>query len=203
MMLVQDYPVTTPYGQVPGYPLNDGFHRGIDYGCPTGTPVIVNGMTIGLSGNSGSANGQPIDPHCHVGKWVNGVVQNPGVGNGFTLPDATVFDTGYDDVNGNYVRISSDGVIWVYLHLSVINVSKGQIVQGESMTKQEAYTVTDGFYRWGTGVPPTPEQSESWASQMVSNPAKVQELYEYMKKEAETTAEYIPYSGPELLIKKG
>jgi murein DD-endopeptidase MepM/ murein hydrolase activator NlpD len=134
-MLPQQYPVTTPYGWVEGYPLNtdpahpgQGFHKGIDYGCPTGTPVIVNNHIIGISGATGEVTG----PHLHVGKWVGGTVEDPGVGNGFILDTPTVYDTGSDNVNGNYVRLlDKQSVLWVYLHLSVNNiVTKGQVLEG-------------------------------------------------------------------------
>lgn len=128
-MLVQDYPVSTPYGYVPGYPLNNGFHSGIDYSCPDGTPVIVNGVSIGISNNTGASTGA----HCHVGKYVNGVVQDPGVGNGFSFDSAIVYDTGEDDVNGIYVRITGDGALWNYLHLEKVLVTKGQVLKEVAM----------------------------------------------------------------------
>jgi murein DD-endopeptidase MepM/ murein hydrolase activator NlpD len=55
MIIPDEYTITTPFGWVYGYPLNQtdpinhpgqGFHNGIDYGCPTGTPVVVNGVAI-------------------------------------------------------------------------------------------------------------------------------------------------------------
>lgn len=129
-----NYPITTPFGWVAGYPLNQdaahpgqGFHNGIDYGFPMGTPVVVNGVTIGLSNNTGASTG----PHLHVGKYVGGTVQNPGVGNGFSFSSAVVFDTGYDATNGNYVRITGDGALWNYLHMEKVLVSKGQVLKGE------------------------------------------------------------------------
>lgn len=135
--MVTDYQVTTPYGWVEGYPLHtdpshpgQGFHQGIDYGCPTGTPVVVNGVQIGLSGSTGESTG----PHCHIGVFINGVVQDPGVGNGLNFNNAVVYDTGSDDLDGNYVRISADGALWNYLHLSQINVSKGQLLTEEEMS---------------------------------------------------------------------
>jgi hypothetical protein len=132
------YPITQPYGYDPSYPLNGGWHRGIDYGSPTGTPVVVNGVTIGLSGSTGAVTG----PHLHVGRFVNGAATDPGTGNGFTLDNAVVFDTGYDAVNGNYVRVKGSGALWVYLHLSKINVKRGDKLQGDTMTIPDE----DGWY---------------------------------------------------------
>lgn len=128
-MNVTDYPITTPYGFVPGYPLNNGFHQGIDYGCPVGTPVVVNGVTIGLSGNTGYSSG----PHCHVGKWIGGVVQNP-LNGGFTFNSAVVTEIGEDKTNGKYVRVQGDNASWVYLHLSNNSlVHIGQVLEGDTM----------------------------------------------------------------------
>lgn len=130
-----DYPVTTPYGPVEGYPLNPipdkpgyGFHNGIDYGYPMGTPVVVNGIPIGISNNTGATTG----PHLHVGKWVNGVVEDPGVGNGFSFKSAIVYDTGEDATDGIFVRITGDGALWDYLHLEKTLVIKGQVLKGST-----------------------------------------------------------------------
>lgn len=144
-----NYPVTTPFGWVAGYPLNQdaahpgqGFHNGIDYGYPMGTPVVVNGVTIGLSNNTGASTG----PHLHVGKYVGGSVQDPGVGNGFSFNSAVVFDTGSDATNGKYVRITGDGALWNYLHLGTILVTKGQVlkqVKELTMTPEAAAVLED------------------------------------------------------------
>lgn len=150
------YPVTQPYGYDPNYPLNNGYHRGIDYGYPLGTQVVVNGVVIGLSGATGAVTG----PHLHVGKFINGNAQNPGVGNGFKFNSAVVLDTGYDSVNGNYVRLTADGAIWVYLHLSVIKVTRGQELRGgdEMITKDILDSVYGAYY----GSSPTQADYNNW-----------------------------------------
>lgn len=134
-MDLNQYPVTTPFGYVAGYPLNNGFHNGIDYALPMNTPVIVNGVEIGRSNNTGASTG----PHLHIGKYQNGAAQNPQVGQGTQFDHAVVFDTGKDSVNGNFVRINADGALWNYLHLAdgSIKVSAGQVLQGgqENMSR--------------------------------------------------------------------
>src|SRR5258708_7977686 len=132
------YPITELYGCQPGYPLNQnlcppgqGFHRGIDYGCPSGTPIIVNGVEIGLSGATGAVTG----PHLHVGRWIGGESTDPGVGNGFHFNSAVVAEVNEDPTNGKYVRVQGDDASWVYLHMSDNNkVSVGQVLQGDEMS---------------------------------------------------------------------
>src|SRR4051812_20995397 len=157
-MTAKDYPVTTPYGQVDGYPLNNGFHQGVDYGCPSGTPVVINGVTIGLSGATGYVQGA----HLHVGRWVNGAVTNPGVGGGFNFNSAVVTQVASDATNGNYVRIQGDGASWVYLHLSKQLVSVNQVLKEEEpvITRDDVAFLfrkclgvepNEADYSWGVG----------------------------------------------------
>ncbi len=63
-MTAKDFPITQAYGYDPSYPLNGGYHKGVDYGCPSGTEIVVNGVAIGLSGNTGYSSGA----HLHVGR---------------------------------------------------------------------------------------------------------------------------------------
>lgn len=154
------YPVTTPFGQVPGYPLNGGFHNGIDYGYPMGTPVVVNGVTIGISNNTGASTG----PHLHVGKWVGGKAVDPGVGNGFSFNSAVVYDTGSDATNGNFVRVQGDGALWNYLHLEKTLVTKGQVLKGGTMAANPDGNDIATYYQAIRGDQPTKQELDFAAS---------------------------------------
>lgn len=158
MTLIQDYPITQPYGYDPTYPLNNGFHRGIDYGAPTGTPIIVNGVTIGISGATGAVTG----PHVHVGKWLGGDVYDPGVKNGFTFTNAKVIEVNQDPTDGKYVKLQADGFQWIYCHMSDNSkVAVGQVLQGEDMTLSNALEVNQIWASNGLRAPTEKEVQEA------------------------------------------
>lgn len=209
-MLVQDYPVTQGYGLDPDYPLNGGFHRGIDYGCPNGTPLIVNGVTIALTNNTGGSTG----PHCHVGKFVDGVVQDPGVGNGFNFNTAIVYDSGSDTLNGNYIRLTADGALWVYLHLQKVIAVKGQILRGVSdmstVGEVEFHDLFEAFFGPMSLNAPTEGDRKRWIGsetntvirQMQDDP-RTGAYNQYVKdlekaQRAEQPAKFKPYDGKTL-----
>lgn len=173
-MTARDYPITFPYGatddtyygpEAQGKSTYIGpFHRGDDRYMPIGTPVVVNGVTIGISGVTGAASG----PHLHIGKFVNGKDTNPN-GGGFTLKDARVFDTGHDDVNGNYVRIQDgDGALWVYLHLSNFYVTKGQILSPQEDDMATRNHITNEYIRI-LGRKPSEAEIQDWLDKDISN----------------------------------
>lgn len=131
--MIWDYPVVYPYGYSAAYGPN--FHTGEDRPAPLGTSVPVNGVVIGLVGSTGLSTGN----HLHIGKW-NGGQHYPPAGGGQTLgQDAIV--TQVDNVgntnNGKFVRINSGGFDYVYLHLSKVNVTVGQRLQGGDMGAAE------------------------------------------------------------------
>lgn len=147
-MSAKDFPITQGYGYDPSYPLNGGNHLGIDYGAPVGTPVVVNGVTIGLTGATGAVTG----PHLHVGRWVNGAATDPGVGGGFQFNDAVVTQIASNTTDGNYVRIQGDGASWVYLHLSNNTmVSVGQRLQGDLDMAAIGYDTANQIHQDLTG----------------------------------------------------
>lgn len=114
-MTAFDFPITQPYGYDPTYPVNGGWHLGVDYGCPSGTPIVVNDVQIGISG----ATGEVMGPHMHVGRWVGGKSTQIGPQDGRNVNKAYISEIGEDDINGKYVRLTdADGSSWVYLHMS-------------------------------------------------------------------------------------
>lgn len=122
------YPVTFAYGATDGtYYGPHGsigpYHRGDDRAMPEGTPVLVNGIQVGIAGHTGAASG----PHLHIGRFVGGKDTDPH-GQGFTFPSATVTQIGSDSVNGNFVRVSAAGASWVYLHLLAVSCHVGQVL---------------------------------------------------------------------------
>lgn len=131
-MIASDYPVTLPYGATSppyGTPLYP-YHRGEDRAMPDGVPVLVNGVQIGLSGHTGFVTG----PHLHIGHFIGNKDVNPN-GQGFIVPGAkvTIIERN-DPIDGNDVHLrGEDGTDWVYLHLSRVDVTEGQIIQGEEM----------------------------------------------------------------------
>lgn len=143
-MTIWESPVTQLYGFDPDYPINrklnpatnrvEGFHTGVDYGCPVGTSVTVNGLVIALSGNTGASTG----PHCHVGHWNYGTNIPNKPQEGRIVSGARVSEVGYDATNGHFVRVQDvDGTNWVYLHLSEVKVKVGDKLQGVNMEELE------------------------------------------------------------------
>lgn len=140
-MNASDYSVTFPYGATdPPYGTAAlPYHRGDDRAMPVGTPVVVNGVTIGLSGNTGLSTGA----HLHIGHWIGGQDVNPN-GQGFTINGGVVSQVSGDTTNGDFVRVAdADGSSWVYLHLSKQLVSVGQKLEG-GIVEPVDYRVNDG-----------------------------------------------------------
>lgn len=131
MSQASDYPITFGYGATdPPYGTVDlPYHRGEDRAMPIGTPVIVNGVTIGQSGSTGFSTGS----HLHIGRFIGGK-DTPPNGQGFQFNNAVVTEINEDATNGKYVRIQADGASWVYLHMSNNQLVKvGQALEGDNM----------------------------------------------------------------------
>ncbi len=103
-------------------------HRGDDRACPTGTPVVIEGTTIGLTGATGKVTG----PHLHTQEWQASTANVRQPQNAFKGGTVTAATESSDF--GKYVTISTaDGWSDSYAHLSQINVKVGQVIGGEDM----------------------------------------------------------------------
>lgn len=184
-MYADDYNITVPYGRVPGYELNGGVHRGVDRPCPYGTWLMVNGMHIADTGNTGAVFPAPTaqypkrGAHLHITRMVGGVSVDPGAG-GFDLPGAVVQATGEDAVNGKYVKLAHATGLWIYCHLSGIVVTRGQTVAGGGRGAGTPTTNNQGaisimadenfvraFFIDLFNVNPTPEQLRTYVGRPV------------------------------------
>lgn len=127
-MTAQDYPVEFGYGAQDGtYYGPRGsvglFHRGNDRYTPAGTPIVVAGVTIGLTGATGLVSG----PHLHTQAWT-GTTANTQDPTPFDFKPGRVVAAGTASQWGNYITIEVNGVNLTYAHLSQINVSAGQVI---------------------------------------------------------------------------
>lgn len=127
-MTAQDYGINFPYGAT-DYPYSPTHpHRGDDRPCPTGTPVVINGTTIGLTG----ATGYVFGAHLHIQEW-SGTPANTRKPQNSFKPGRVTAATSSSDF-GNYITITgSDGWNTSYCHLSQINVSVGQEIGVKAM----------------------------------------------------------------------
>lgn len=120
------YPVTFPYGATSSPYSVAHPHRGDDRPTPSGTPVVISGVTIGLTGATGNVTG----PHLHVQEWQSDVADTRKPQNAFK--PGTVIQTSSSSDFGNYITIkTADGWNDSYCHLSKINVTVGQVIGGD------------------------------------------------------------------------
>lgn len=161
---IWSYPVTFVYGFSEAY--GPDFHYGEDRTAPINTPVTVNGVIIGESGNTGLSTG----PHTHVGKWQGSQSFNPGGGGAlFNSAVVTEVHPTSTDNNGIYVRVQGDDYSWVYLHLSSINVKVGDVLEGGNMSVEQDLATRQTQLNTVGGMYSVPVVDDNTFNQLLAN----------------------------------
>lgn len=121
MASVQSYKITFPYGAK----YNNGVrHRGNDRACPQGTDVIVGGVLIAKTGNTGLTTG----PHLHTQAGTDKACQkdiNPGP---LEFQAGKVVNSGTGPQWGKFVTVQVGNQFISYCHLSSILCKIGQVI---------------------------------------------------------------------------
>jgi len=160
-MSASDYSINFPYGATSAPYSSAHPHRGDDRPCPIGTPVVIGGVTIGLTGATGMVSG----PHLHIQEWESDYANTRKPQNAFAPGTVTNIDpagTQGDGSFGKFVTIqTTDGWNDSYCHLSQINVIKGQVI-GDKM----AEITTEAVVALSLGTqgtqPQSPDEYAQW-----------------------------------------
>lgn len=100
------------------------YHRGNDRLCPIGTPVIVNGVQIGLTGNTGKVSGA----HLHTQAGLDKACQKDINPYALEFQPGTVVNAGTGPTWGKFVTVQVGSKFITYCHLSQITVNIGRVL---------------------------------------------------------------------------
>lgn len=141
MKTAQDYPITFPFGATtkPYSPSNP--HSGNDRAMLVGVPVVIQGVTIGLSGRSGKVTGA----HLHTQRGKTKLCKPATSPTSLEFKGGLVVATRNVDEGewGKYVMLAVDGEYIVYCHLSEVYAKIGQVIESNSMA---IITNSDSWY---------------------------------------------------------
>jgi hypothetical protein len=159
MVTASDYPITFGYlatTTINGQPYT---HRGEDRSCPSGTPLVIGGQTVGLTGNTGMSTGS----HLHLQAGTDPATQNTIKPTNYWFQTGTVTALRTTDTAswGKYITIKTNsGVYTTYAHLSQVNVQVGQKIGGNQLMDTDV-KVANQYYtlRGSTG---TSAERKAW-----------------------------------------
>lgn len=162
-MTALDYSVNFPYGATsPPYgTVAFPFHKGNDRPCPTGTPIVINGTTVALTGNTGMASG----PHLHIQEWQGNTANVRKPQNEFKPGAVIQVDSTGGTTFGKYITIkNADGWNDSYCHLSQINVKVGDRIGEDMPTRQDIQSLWEMILERY----PTEEEFSFWTTKTTS-----------------------------------
>lgn len=144
MKTAQDYPMSIGYGYT-GSPYSKAKpHRGKDLLTPNRTPLMIQGLTIALTGNSGSYNGMTYGYHLHIQAGTDSAVQNTVNPEAYAFQGGVVTSTGTGKEWGKFVILKTiSGIYVAYCHLSEIQCKVGDIIGANNMA---IITNSDSWY---------------------------------------------------------
>lgn len=130
-MTAKDYPISFPYGATSAPYSPSRPHRGNDRAAPQGTPVVIEGVTIGLVGSTGWSTGA----HLHTQAGTDKACQNTFNPSPLEFKAGTVVNAGFGDQWGKFVTIQVGSQYITYCHLSEIGVKIGQVIKEANVGK--------------------------------------------------------------------
>lgn len=143
MLTAKDYPVTFKYGATtPPYSPSRP-HKGADRACPVGTPIVIDGVTIGLTGRSGKVTG----PHLHNQAGYDKACQNTFDPSRVEFrPGLVVYTRSVDTGDwGKCITMLVGADYITYAHLSQVNVKVGDIIGGNMSCKSNQNFIIEAF----------------------------------------------------------
>lgn len=208
------YPVSFPYGATSAPYSPAAPHRGDDRPCPSGTPVMLAGVQIGLTGATGKVTGA----HLHIQEWKGNYAATRKPQNSFKPgvvvnvdPEGTQGDGSF----GKFITVqTSDGWNDSYCHLSQINVQVGDRIGGDmwNITKEQIDDIsrktngklpgTDFNYAHFTGQSATQALLDELLHDLQPQADQYQAEYASLQEQVSAgSGSFKPYSGPTLYEK--
>jgi len=168
-MTAQDYKITFPYNATTAPYSVVRPHKGNDRKMPVGVPIVINSVVVAYSGQTGSYNGVPNQPHLHTQAGTDQACQNTVDPTPYEFKPGTVVALRTTNENqwGKYITIKTlSGMYITYAHLSQINVTVGQVIGGDMHPTHQQ--VSDIWGEMDMGVL-TPKQQEDYVGRPIQD----------------------------------